>query len=51
MPKETGSTGADLETYVAKLMSNGAAEGTVTEDDIQIALRDIEVTDEQLNNV
>ena len=51
MPKETGSTGADLESYVAKLMRNGAAEGTVTEDDIQIALRDIEVTDDQLSNV
>ncbi|MBE6469597.1 MAG: RNA polymerase sigma factor RpoD [Coriobacteriaceae bacterium] len=51
VPKETGSTGADLESYVAKLMRNGAAEGTVTEDDIQIALRDIEVTDDQLSNV
>ncbi|WP_425429834.1 RNA polymerase sigma factor RpoD [Collinsella vaginalis] len=32
-------------------MASGSAEGTVTEDDIQVALRDVEVTDEQLTNV
>nr|WP_085830472.1 RNA polymerase sigma factor RpoD [Collinsella vaginalis] len=51
MPKESGNTAADLESYVAKLMASGSAEGTVTEDDIQVALRDVEVTDEQLTNV
>ncbi len=51
VPKESGNTAADLESYVAKLMASGSAEGTVTEDDIQVALRDVEVTDEQLTNV
>ncbi|WP_371734533.1 RNA polymerase sigma factor RpoD [Collinsella ureilytica] len=51
MPKKTVSSGAELDSRIAKLMQRGAEDGTVTEDDIQIALRSIEVTDEQLAGV
>lgn len=51
MPKKTESTGTGLESYVAKLMGNGSNRTSVTEDEIQVALKDIDVTDEQLNAV
>lgn len=51
MPKKTESTGTALESYVAKLMGNGSNRTSVTEDEIQVALKDIDVTDEQLNAV
>ena len=51
MPKKTESTGTGLEAYVAKLMGNGSNRTSVTEDEIQVALKDIDVTDEQLTAV
>ena len=51
VPKKTESTGTGLEAYVAKLMGNGSNRTSVTEDEIQVALKDIDVTDEQLNAV
>ena len=51
MPKKTESTGTGLESYVAKLMGNGSNRTSVTEDEIQVALKDIDVTDEQLTAV
>ena len=45
------STGTGLESYVAKLMGNGSNRTSVTEDEIQVALKDIDVSDEQLNAV
>ena len=51
MPKKTESTGTGLESYVAKLMGNGSSRTSVTEDEIQVALKDIDVSDEQLNAV
>lgn len=51
MPKKTESTGTALESYVAKLMGNGSNRTSVTEDEIQVALKDIDVSDEQLNAV
>lgn len=51
MPKKTESTGTGLESYVAKLMGNCSNRTSVTEDEIQVALKDIDVTDEQLNAV
>ncbi len=51
MPKKTESTGTGLESYVAKLMRNGSNRTSVTEDEIQVALKDIDVSDEQLNAV
>ena len=51
MPKKTESTGAGLESCVAKLMGNGSNRTSVTEDEIQVALKDIDVSDEQLTAV
>lgn len=51
MPKMTESTGTALESYVAKLMGNGSNRTSVTEDEIQVALKDIDVSDEQLTAV
>ena len=51
VPKKTESTGTGLESYVAKLMGNGSSRTSVTEDEIQVALKDIDVSDEQLNAV
>ena len=51
MPKKSESTGTGLESYVAKLMGNGSNRTSVTEDEIQVALKDIDVSDEQLNAV
>ena len=51
MPNKTESTGTGLESYVAKLMGNGSNRTSVTEDEIQVVLKDIDVSDEQLNAV
>ena len=51
VPKKTESTGTALESYVAKLMGNGSNRTSVTEDEIQVALKDIDVSDEQLTAV
>ena len=51
MPKKTESTGTGLESHVAKLMGNGSNRTSVTEDEIQVALKDIDVSDEQLTAV
>ena len=51
MPKKTESTGTGPESYVAKLMGNGSNRTSVTEDEIQVALKDIDVSDEQLTAV
>lgn len=51
MPKKTESTGTGLGSYVAKLMGNGSNRTSVTEDEIQVALKDIDVSDEQLTAV
>lgn len=51
MPKKTESTGTGLESYVVKLMGNGSNRTSVTEDEIQVALKDIDVSDEQLTAV
>ena len=51
VPKKTESTGTGLESYVVKLMGNGSNRTSVTEDEIQVALKDIDVSDEQLTAV
>ena len=51
VPKKSESTGTGLESYVAKLKGNGSNRTSVTEDEIQVALKDIDVSDEQLNAV
>ena len=51
VPKKTESTGTGLESCVAKLMGSGSNRTSVTEDEIQVALKDIDVSDEQLTAV
>ena len=51
MPNKSESTGTGLESYVAKLMGSGSNRTSVTEDEIRVALKDIDVSDEQLNAV
>ena len=51
MPKKTESRGTGVESYVAKLLGNGSNRTSVTEDEIQVALKDIDVSDEQLTAV
>ncbi|WP_270574278.1 RNA polymerase sigma factor RpoD [Candidatus Collinsella stercoripullorum] len=51
MPKKTESTGTGLDPYIEKLVEQGSRTGTVTEDDIQVVLKDVDVSDAQLNSV
>ncbi len=51
MPKKTVSTGAALDATIEKLLNLGSKSGSVTEDDIQVALKDVDVTDAQLTSI
>ena len=51
MPKKAESKGAALDSTIETLLDLGSKTGSVTEDDIQIALKDIEVTDAELNSI
>lgn len=55
MPKKTESTGSELDSYVDSYVGNllvkAATKGSVTEDDIQIELKDVDVSDAQLNSI
>ena len=51
MPKKNVSTADALDSTIEKLLSLGSKAGSVTEDDIQVALKDVDVTDAQLNSI
>lgn len=51
MPKNTQSAGTELESYLDKLLNTGAKSGSVTEDEIQVVLKDVDVTDAQLTSI
>jgi len=51
VPKKTVSTGAALDATIEKLLNLGSKSGSVTEDDIQVALKDVDVTDAQLTSI
>ena len=51
MPKTSESTGSALDSIIEKLLNLGSTSGSVTEDDIQVALKDVDVTDAQLNSI
>ena len=51
MPKNTDSMGTELDSYIDKLLDQGSATGSVSEDDIQVVLKDVDVTDAQLNSI
>lgn len=51
MPKKTQSTGSALDTTIEKLLNLGSKAGSVTEDEIQIVLKDVDITDAQLTSI
>ncbi len=51
MPKKTESAEAEVYSYLEKLLDKGSKNGSVTEDDIQIALKDVEISDAQLSTI
>ncbi len=51
MPKNTQSAGTELDAYVDKLLNKGSKSGSVTEDEIQVVLKDVDVTDAQLTSI
>ena len=51
MTKTSGDFGSKLDSYVKQLLDLGAKSGSVTEDDIQIVLRDIDVDDAELSYI
>ena len=51
MPKKSASTGSALDTTIEKLLDLGSKAGSVTEDEIQIVLKNVDVTDAQLSSI
>ncbi len=51
MPKKTENAEAELYSYLEKLLEKGSKTGSVSEDDIQVALKDVDVSDAQLSSV
>lgn len=51
MPKKTQSTESALDATIEKLLNLGSKSGSVTEDEIQVALKDVDVTDAQLSSI
>ena len=51
MPKKSASTGSALDATIEKLLDLGSKAGSVTEDEIQIVLKNFDVTDAQLSSI
>lgn len=51
MPRKTQSTESGLDATIEKLLNLGSKSGSVTEDEIQVALKDVDVTDAQLSSI
>ena len=51
MPKKSESTETELYSYLEKLLDKGSRNGSITEDEIQVALKDVEVSDAQLTTL
>lgn len=51
MPRKTQSTESALDASIEKLLNLGSKSGSVTEDEIQVALKDVDVTDAQLSSI
>ena len=51
MPKKSESTGSALDATIEKLLDLGSKAGSVTEDEIQIVLKNVDVTDAQLSSI
>lgn len=51
MPRKTQSTESALDATIEKLLNLGSKSGSVTEDEIQVALKDVDVADAQLSSI
>lgn len=51
MPKKSESTDVELYSYLEKLLEKGQKNGSITEDEIQITLKDVDVSDSQLTTL
>ena len=51
MPKKTEHMDTELEAYVSTLADKGSVSGSVSEDEIQIVLKDVEIDDAQLSSI
>ena len=51
MPKKSASTGSALDATIEKLLDLGSKAGSVTEDEIQIVFKNVDVTDAQLSSI
>lgn len=51
MPRKTQSAESALDATIERLLNLGSKSGSVTEDEIQIALKDVDVTDAQLSSI
>ena len=51
MPKKNERTAAELDPQIDSLVSKGSKSGSVSEDDIQIAFKDIDLSESQLGSV
>lgn len=51
MPKKSQSSGSALDATIEKLLDLGSKAGSVTEDEIQIVLKNVDVTDAQLSSI
>ncbi|WP_297036838.1 RNA polymerase sigma factor RpoD [uncultured Enorma sp.] len=51
MPKKTEHTGIELEAYINTLVDRGSVSGSVSEDEIQVVLKDVDVDDAQLSSI
>ena len=51
VPKKSESTETELYSYLEKLLDKGLRNGSITEDEIQVALKDVEVSDSQLTTL
>lgn len=51
MLKKSASTGSALDATIEKLLDLGSKAGSVTEDEIQIVLKNVDVTDAQLSSI
>ena len=51
MPKKTEKKDTGLDAYINALVDRGSVSGSVSEDEIQIVLKDVDIDDAQLTSI
>lgn len=51
MPKKTKNMDTELDSYITTLVDKGSVSGSVSEDEIQIVLKDVDIDDAQLSSI